>query len=139
MQDRSGNLPRSLLVMATIAAILASPVILLGQAMPHGEHAFCVATGDGWGSSQAQKQSKTCCPQKTHSDERCPIPQRDGSTPCDDQSCQCCLVVCVGSAAATFTASGDALPDLPSSLVRASVESFVPFLWVDSLLRPPQF
>ena len=147
MRFQLGNLPQSLLVIISIIANCMSPVVSVGHARVDRDHAACFMTGHQCKSScdlssaTIPEPQKHCCPTQLESPPQHPAPPKDEGTPCDGQcGCHCWLVVCTcTSALATFNPSEAGLPNLSSKFSRAMIESFIPFLWVDSLLRPPQF
>jgi len=137
MRNTSGNLPHLLLVAVTIAGVCVSPLALFGHVTGQGAHKVCMSPDQRCGDAGRQAP-KRCCPGQPESVSHCPVSPQDEQAPVDGQSgCHCCIVVSV-SPPATFALSCDELPDSPSQLVRATIEAFVPFLWIDSLLRPPR-
>jgi len=145
MRFQPGNLTQPLLVVITIVANCVSPVVSIGYVEGNGDHVACTTTTRQCESScnvasdAAQEQGKCCCPSQPESSPPNPAPSEDGGAPGDGQCCCHCWLAVGASTLATFNPSEVGLMNPSSKFLGAMIESFVPFLWVDSLLRPPQF
>lgn len=124
-----------------------SPLAAFGLIPGPGGHAVCVAAMQRCDASAIPSEEEA---RATHCD-RAPAEVAaqdpassqkglapDGETPCDGQSCCHCCCVLSPTTAVAFSASRGGLPEPPLEFVGTTIESIVPYLWVDALLRPPR-
>ena len=145
MTGLPANSSRLMLVLATIVAVGFAPLATFGLDADTADDGHCMlkVQPDVSPGSADGEALKRCCPSKsgktdTESVQERPQPAQGEGVPCDGQcGCQCCFVAPSAPAALHLTAVS--LTEPPAQRVGTTIESCVPFLWADSLLRPPQF